>query len=130
MGDIFPSYRIQKIIFPTENQGERNLISTLEIPFLEAIYLCFQALLCKALCIQSLSLVLLFAAPWTATCQGSLSFTISWSLLKFMFIESVMLFSIQIQNFSNLNFKILTLGYIEKRFLASVIKIKNHPVLV
>ena len=29
----------------------------------------------------------LFATPWTATCQASLSFTISWSLLKFMSIE-------------------------------------------
>ena len=28
--------------------------------------------------------------PWTATCQTSLSFTISWSLLKVMSIESVM----------------------------------------
>ena len=30
------------------------------------------------------------ATPWTATCQASLSFTISWSLLKLMSIESVM----------------------------------------
>ena len=29
--------------------------------------------------------------PWTATCQSSLSFTISLSLLKLMSIESVML---------------------------------------
>ena len=28
--------------------------------------------------------------PWTAACQASLSFTISWSLLKLMSIESVM----------------------------------------
>ena len=28
--------------------------------------------------------------PWTAACQASLSFTISWSLLKFMSIELVM----------------------------------------
>ena len=28
--------------------------------------------------------------PWTAVCQASLSFTISWSLLKLMSIESVM----------------------------------------
>ena len=28
--------------------------------------------------------------PWTAACQASLSFTFSWSLLKIMFIESVM----------------------------------------
>ena len=30
------------------------------------------------------------AIPWTAALQASLSFTISWSLLKFMSIESVM----------------------------------------
>ena len=34
--------------------------------------------------------VRLFVTPWTAACQASLSFTISQSLLKFMFIESVM----------------------------------------
>ena len=39
---------------------------------------------------QSLSCVWLFAAPWTAACQASLSFTNSWTLLKLMFIESVM----------------------------------------
>ena len=39
---------------------------------------------------QSLSCVWLFATPWTATRQASLSFTISWSLLKLMSIESVM----------------------------------------
>ena len=33
----------------------------------------------------------LFATPWTTICQGSLPFTISRSLLKLMFIESVML---------------------------------------
>ena len=31
-----------------------------------------------------------FSTPWPAACQASLSFTISWSLLKFMCIESVM----------------------------------------
>ena len=40
--------------------------------------------------VQSLSRVRLFATPWTAACQASLSFTISWSLLKFMSIESMM----------------------------------------
>ena len=40
--------------------------------------------------VQSLSGVWLFAAPWTAACQASLSFTISWSLLKLMSIELVM----------------------------------------
>ena len=37
-----------------------------------------------------LSRVRLFATPWTATCQASLSFTNSQSLLKLMSIESVM----------------------------------------
>ena len=41
--------------------------------------------------VQSLSHVQLFATPWTAAYQASLSFTISQSLLKLMSIESVML---------------------------------------
>ena len=41
--------------------------------------------------VQLLSLVRLFATPWTAAPWASLSFTISWSLLKFMSTESVML---------------------------------------
>ena len=40
--------------------------------------------------VQLLSHVHLFATIWTAACQASLSFTISWSLLKLMSIESVM----------------------------------------
>ena len=40
--------------------------------------------------VQSLSHVWLFATPWTAACQASLSITNFWSLLKLMSIESVM----------------------------------------
>ena len=40
--------------------------------------------------VQSLSRVLLFATPWTAEHQASLSITNSRSLLKLMFIEFVM----------------------------------------
>ena len=40
--------------------------------------------------VQSLSHIRLFATPWTAARQASLSFTISQGLLKLMFIESVM----------------------------------------
>ena len=40
--------------------------------------------------VQSLSHLQLFAAPWTAARQASLSIAISWSLLKLMSIESVM----------------------------------------
>ena len=41
--------------------------------------------------VQSLSRVRLFATPWIAACQASLSITNSQSLLKLMFIESVIL---------------------------------------
>ena len=40
--------------------------------------------------VQLLSHVRLFATLWTAACQAPLSFTLSQSLLKLMFIESVM----------------------------------------
>ena len=40
--------------------------------------------------VQWLSCVRLFATPWTAARQASLSITNSWSLLKLMFIKSVM----------------------------------------
>ena len=41
--------------------------------------------------VQLLNCVQLFVTPWTAARQASLSFTVSWSLLKFMSIESMML---------------------------------------
>ena len=40
--------------------------------------------------VQLLSCVWIFVTPWTMACQASLSFTISWSLLKLMSIELVM----------------------------------------
>ena len=40
--------------------------------------------------VQLLSRVCLFVTPWTATCQPSLSFTISWSMLKLMSIGLMM----------------------------------------
>ena len=40
--------------------------------------------------VQSLTRVRLFATPWTAACQASLSIINSWSLLRLMSIESVM----------------------------------------
>ena len=40
--------------------------------------------------VQSLSHAQLFVIPWTAGHQAFLSFTISWSLLKLMSIQSVM----------------------------------------
>ena len=45
----------------------------------------------RILVVQSLSHIHLFATPWTAAPQASLSFTISWNLLKFMSFGSMML---------------------------------------
>jgi hypothetical protein len=39
--------------------------------------------------VQSLSHVQLFVTPWTAACQASLSIANSWSLPKFISIQSV-----------------------------------------
>ena len=41
--------------------------------------------------VQSLSRVRLFLTPWIAACQAPLSSTVSWSLLKFMSIELMMI---------------------------------------
>ena len=51
---------------------------------------CFESLFSQLSSVQSLTHVWLFATPWTAACQASLSITNSQSLLKHMFIESVM----------------------------------------
>ena len=45
---------------------------------------------CIVIVVQSPSRVWLFGTPWTAARQASLSFTISWSLPKFMSIAAVM----------------------------------------
>ena len=49
-----------------------------------------QGSLTVLLLFRLLSCVWLFVTPWTAACQASLSFTISWNLLKLMSIELVM----------------------------------------
>ena len=41
--------------------------------------------------VQLLSHAQFFATPWTAAHQASLSITVSWGLLRFMSIESMML---------------------------------------
>ena len=40
--------------------------------------------------VQSFSCVQLFVTPWTAVRKASTSFTVSWSLLKLMSLESVL----------------------------------------
>ena len=45
---------------------------------------------CISVVAQSLNHFWLFVTPWITACQDSLPFTISWSLLKFISIESLM----------------------------------------
>ena len=49
--------------------------------------------ICLIIVVKSLSHLWLFATPWTAAHQASMSLTISWSLPKCTSIESVMLSS-------------------------------------
>ena len=60
-------------------------------PYRIALRICNVYLLVPFSSVQLLSRVQLFATPWTMACQALLSSTVSWSLLRFMFIESVML---------------------------------------
>ena len=46
--------------------------------------------MCNLYSVQLLSHVQLFVSPWTAAHQASMTFSISWSLLKLMSIESMM----------------------------------------
>ena len=50
----------------------------------------WQVVVIKFVVFQLLSCVWLFVTPWTAAHQASLSFTISWSLLRFVSIELTM----------------------------------------
>ena len=64
-----------------ENKNQLNIIQPSMGPWITRWFRC---------CCSVLSFVLLFATPWTAAHQASLAFTISQSLLRFMFTESVM----------------------------------------
>ena len=55
-----------------------------------SIQLCLFCCLKKLAAVQLLSCVQLFGTPWTEARQASLSFTVSWSLLKLMSIKLVM----------------------------------------
>ena len=71
----------------SDSSGDRKSFQMLYITWLS-----FSSVPCFAV-VQLLTHVWLFATPWTAACQDPLSFTISWSLLRFMSVELVMPFS-------------------------------------
>ena len=54
------------------------------------LWVCSLVCWCVTVVVQSLNPVWPFVTPWTAALQASLTFTVSWSLLKLMSIESVM----------------------------------------
>ena len=57
---------------------------------LHAVLMCGCPICSFVVVVQSLSRVQFFITQWTAARQASLSFTISWSLLKLMSVVSVM----------------------------------------
>ena len=71
----------QMAMLTSQEQNQYNI----HIPYTESGFC-----ICAIVLVQSFSCVRLFATPWTAAHQASLSFTILWSLLKLMSIESVM----------------------------------------
>ena len=87
--DLHTDIKVSKILL-------NSLISKRIIKVIEPIQRAFveldiyRQLFVVVVAVQPLSRVWLFATPWTAACQASLSITNSWSLLKFMPIELVM----------------------------------------
>ena len=67
-----------------------NWNGVFKLSFTRSCILFYIFLFVYVVVVRSLSCVLLFATPWTAACQASLSFTISRNLLKLISIESVM----------------------------------------
>ena len=85
-------YNLLKKLFYSPNRmwillKRRNVLLLLLTDFSLEPLSCF---CCQFSSVQSLSRVWLFATPWIAADQASLSITNSWSSLKLMSIESVM----------------------------------------
>ena len=74
-------------VFSLTHQGEQCALLSLLI---EMLIVTPKHLTDIVVIVQSLSCVQLFATPWTAACQASLSSSISRSLLRLMSIVSVM----------------------------------------
>ena len=94
--DQFSHFTVALGIFPNFFTGDRSsclalssppLFILLEMPILPPLPLKLLCILCS---VQFLSCVRLFATPWTAACQASLSITNSRSLPKLTSKDSVM----------------------------------------
>ena len=105
------AWLLTPLFLPGESHGQRNLVDYNSIVLQRArhdwsnlvwLYYILKSILTSGLwkpipqlgilpvIVESLSHVRVFATPWTAARQASLSITNSWSLLKFMSIDSVM----------------------------------------
>ena len=96
IGNTLPWVPLMAYTFASSKQIFQGQVSPLQrgLPLTTLAKLCDLStlLFCFGLfffVVQSLSPVWLFATPWIAACQASLSFTIIWSLVKLMSIESM-----------------------------------------
>ena len=71
------------------NNNKTKIYVHIKIHTLQEVLFCL-VIFSKITVVESFSCVWLFAIPWTAAPKASLSFTISWSLLKLMSIELMM----------------------------------------
>ena len=76
-------------MLPLHFRERNHAQSSMENKITEIFSMCLYSITSSSP-VQSLSRVRLFATPWTAACQASLSITNSWSLLKLMSIVLVM----------------------------------------
>ena len=81
---------VHMILWPSNRTCFRQTFSKLPLCVNEITELVNNKFTLFFVTVQSVSHVQLFATPWTSARQASLSFTVSWSLLKLMSIESVM----------------------------------------
>ena len=110
--------------WPTVHKGHKGLGMTEHTQHPpQQIFMYTLKLFC---CCCSLSHVQLFATPWSAECQASVSFTISWSLLKVLSIESIMS-SNDLILFHSLLFLLSIFPNIRVFSNESVLHIKNWP---
>ena len=81
-------WRDKEAMFPVGRAWLDSWLLTWQLLLILSFLLCFLLLLqCSS--VQSLSCVWLFATPWTAARQASLSVTISQNLLKLMSVQSL-----------------------------------------
>ena len=92
-GRFFTSWANREAQFQVSVQFSLSVMSDFLWPQrfrLPSVNMWIQISLQDVVAVQLLSYVQLFVTPWTAARQASLSFTLSWSLLKLTSIESVM----------------------------------------